>query len=132
MLESPTNWTAFFRVPGGGFSYQPSEFTDRGVTYSNPAWEDLGVPSFELMETVVRQAREIMKSGGKIAVHCHAGMGRTGLVITSIMGAEGTDPADALKIVRAKRPGMVQSDPQEEFLHRFKDYLESRGLRGKL
>lgn len=66
-------------VPGGGFSYRPEEFTEKGVGYSNPAWEDMGCPSFELMEVVVRQAREILSKGGKVAVHCHAGerRGRT-------------------------------------------------------
>jgi protein-tyrosine phosphatase len=35
--------------------------------------------------TIVKQMSEIVFSGRKVAVHCHAGKGRTGLVVCCFM-----------------------------------------------
>lgn len=47
----------------------------------------MGVPSMSLMMDIVQVARTEIHRGGKVAVHCHAGFGRTGLSIASIMVA---------------------------------------------
>ncbi|KAI9025408.1 protein-tyrosine phosphatase-like protein [Hyaloraphidium curvatum] len=120
-------------APGSGFSYYPSEFEDHGIAYINPAWEDLGVPSLELMDSVVEECKRVVERGGKVATHCHAGMGRTGLVIACFLIGRGMDPEDALKKVRSRRTGAVQSPSQEEFLVRYKEFLDAKsGGAGKL
>ena len=49
----------------------------------------------------------------QIAVHCHAGYGRTGLVIASVMVmAENLTAQQAVALVREKRPLSVQTDAQ--------------------
>ena len=46
-------------------------------------------------------------------MHCHAGYGRTGLVIASILVMMSNLPAlQAVALVREKRPGSVQTDAQ--------------------
>jgi len=45
----------------------------------------MDVPSLSLMMDIVQVAITEIRSGGKVAVHCHAGFGRTGLSIAAIM-----------------------------------------------
>jgi protein-tyrosine phosphatase len=53
---------------------------------------------------VVQIARAELSAGSKIAVHCHAGFGRTGLAIACILIAHFDKTSkDAIKIVREKR-----------------------------
>jgi len=48
----------------------------------------------------------IIKSGGKVLVHCHAGQGRTALVIGAYLIVAGIakDHNDAIKLTRLNRP----------------------------
>eukprot|EP00903_Cladosiphon_okamuranus_P014922 g13817.t2 len=68
-----------------GFPYLPETFMREGISVYNFAWEDMTTPSMSLLTDIVRVAVSSLRKGGKIAVHCHAGYGRTGLVIASIL-----------------------------------------------
>lgn len=60
------------------------------------------------------------------------GLGRTGLVIACTLIAGGMTADQALEAVRQRRPLSVQSTSQEEFLVRFKEYLDAKGAHVKL
>ena len=42
-------------------------------------------PPMALMKDIVRIACTEIRRGGKIAVHCHAGYGRTGVTIAAVL-----------------------------------------------
>lgn len=65
---------------------------------------------------------EIME-GRVVAVHCRAGMGRTGTVLACYLIWKGDDAIDALEKVRGVEPRWVQSMEQVEFLQMFEDHL---------
>ncbi|CAN0454717.1 unnamed protein product, partial [Discosporangium mesarthrocarpum] len=49
----------------------------------------------------------------QIAVHCHAGFGRTGLVIASaLVFTRSLTARQAVALVRSRRPGSVQTEGQ--------------------
>ncbi|KAK6013561.1 dual specificity phosphatase, catalytic domain protein [Ostertagia ostertagi] len=80
------------------------------------------LPDFEactparLVDIVTVMIYELTR--GKVAVHCHAGHGRTGMVIAAcMMLLRGMTPREAVDFVRQKRPGSVQSSDQVEALH---------------
>jgi protein-tyrosine phosphatase len=52
-----------------------------------------------------------------IVVHCHGGIGRSGTIVAACLVAAGADPARALEIVRAERPGAATAPGHEEFVH---------------
>lgn len=67
-----------------GFSYIPEGFFAQGILFFNESWEDMTATTFEHMMRIMNIFYlSIVQNKGKISVHCHAGRGRTLLVICS-------------------------------------------------
>ncbi len=58
-----------------------------------------------------------LAAGETIAIHCRAGLGRTGTLAAAILIARGLPPAAAIDAVRDARPGAIETDRQEAYLH---------------
>ena len=63
------------------------------------------------------------RRGEVLAVHCLAGLGRTGTVLAAWLIYKGLTAAEALRRVRLVDPQYVQSTEQEEFLQRYEDAI---------
>jgi hypothetical protein len=62
--------------------------------------------------------------GRRIAVHCHAGLGRTGLAIAChLVYSSGMSAGDAVAAVRAGRRGALQTRAQVAFVHAFEQFV---------
>lgn len=83
--------------------------------------------TFEHMMKIMNLFDMSLADGGKISVHCHAGRGRTLLVICSWliywdrMSAQAT-----IDLAVAKRQGVLTRGSQREFLHYFEQELRQR------
>lgn len=81
---------------------------------------DGGVP--ENAQQVVRLVRgtlAVLGAGENVVVHCRGGLGRAGLFAACCLVALGHAPRAAIGIVRAARPGAVETMVQERFIERF-------------
>ncbi|CAF1294181.1 unnamed protein product [Adineta ricciae] len=106
-----------------GFSYDPSEFMDVGIFVYNYAMEDYGTVKVETVLDIMKVMSFAMKQG-KIAVHCHAGLGRTGFVICSYLVHEYRMTAHhSIHYIRAKRPGSVQMTKQIEAVEEYERFI---------
>ena len=112
-------------INDSGFSYTPEKFMDAGVFYYNFAWRDMGCPELDFALGIVQvMAHTALELRANLAVHCHAGMGRTGLVIACyLVYVDGLPPADAVALVRRCRPGTLQTRSQVLFVTRFRDHV---------
>ena len=64
--------------------------------------------------------RTLLKEGKNIVIHCWGGLGRTGTVTAMLLTDMGMNPAEAVKLVRQKRPGTIETDEQEAFCLAYK------------
>ncbi|KAI8892218.1 hypothetical protein BC833DRAFT_612366 [Globomyces pollinis-pini] len=112
--------------PQTGFSYNPDHFMDKGISYYNFGWTDMDIPNMETMLNIVGVMAFSLDAGKKIAVHCHAGLGRTGLSIACylVFGLNYT-ATNAITLVRTKRPLSVQTKKQVLFVNQFDAYLKT-------
>ncbi|CBJ29564.1 conserved unknown protein [Ectocarpus siliculosus] len=111
-----------------GFPYLPETFMREGISVYNFSWEDMTTPSMALLSDIIRVALSCLRTGGKIAVHCHAGYGRTGLVIASILVMmNNLPPQQAVALVREKRPTSLQTNAQVSMVGEFANFV--RGVR---
>ncbi len=56
--------------------------------------------------------RRTLAHGGRIVVHCMAGMGRTGTIAARLLVESGWSSADAISAVRSVRPGTIETPGQ--------------------
>jgi len=84
-----------------------------GIKYRHLTYHDMTPPSDELIAEFVRLVDAALVKGEKVAVHCMAGLGRTGTLISCYLVYQGMGAEQAIAYVRAQRPGSVQTAAQE-------------------
>lgn len=118
-----------------GFSYDPEKLEKAGFLYFHFPIPDMAPPrSFEYIYNIViamdAVANEPKVNGElpKFLVHCHAGLGRTGLIIACYLIFKnylGTNVPSIIQFLRKKRPNSLQTQGQIKFVHGFKTFLKS-------
>jgi atypical dual specificity phosphatase len=77
---------------------------------------DMGVPDLDRTIEFCRRIDCIINNGGVVVYHCHAGLGRTGLMLAAQLIYAGMTALRALEHARQRKPQWVQSEAQEQFL----------------
>lgn len=90
------------------------------------AIKDMQAPGLEQAITICQEIETLIRDGEVLAVHCRAGLGRTGTILAAYLIWEGSSALDALNTVRDVEPRWVQSDEQALFLEQFATYLSSK------
>jgi len=103
-----------------GLSYDPDDVMKKGIEYYHYGWQDLTTPTMDLMQEIVNIGKNIIDKGGKICVHCHAGLGRTGLLIACLLiRLENIYPEEAIARVRSARQKSIPTKLQEDFVQEY-------------
>lgn len=87
-----------------------------GLPWRHLPIRDADVPdaSFErAWSTVGAEARRVLLEGGRVLLHCRAGLGRTGMIAARLMVELGTAPEAAIAMVRRARNGAIETPAQE-------------------
>ena len=102
-----------------GITLLGAEVQRRHMQWHHWPIRDYGVPD-ETFEAgwPARSAmlRSLLACGGRVLVHCKGGLGRAGTVSARLLVEGGTSPDDAIKAVRAVRPGVIETGPQEAWV----------------
>ncbi len=88
--------------------------------------EDFGAPSLKGIIECVEWIKRKLKENKKVLVHCYAGQGRTGTIISCFLMREmGMSAEEAINYVRSIRPGSVRSYPQILAIRLYERFLNS-------
>ncbi|KAL3236636.1 phosphoprotein phosphatase CDC14 [Nakaseomyces bracarensis] len=97
--------------------YNKKHFEDIGIQHLDLIFEDGTCPDMSIVKNFVGAAETIIRRGGKIAVHCKAGLGRTGCLIGAhLIYTYGFTANECIGFLRFIRPGMVVG-PQQHWLY---------------
>lgn len=87
---------------------------DAGLLVVHEPLEDMEPPTVEQLERSVSAIQRALEQGFGVAVHCGAGLGRTGVVLAAYLVTKGQTPEAAIARVRKLRPHSVETVEQEE------------------
>lgn len=97
--------------------YHRSAFEKAGIEHKDLYFDDGSNPSDEILRTFLRDADRVINAGRTIAVHCKAGLGRTGVLIGAyLIYKYGFTASEAIGFMRLMRPGCVVG-PQQHFMY---------------
>ena len=97
----------------------PQRACDAGLAWHEWPIVDLSVPDAGCsgaFEALLDDLSRMLDDGQGIAIHCRAGLGRSGLVAASLLVRRGVMPTNAIQTVRNCRPGAIETADQEAFI----------------
>eukprot|EP00742_Colponemidia_sp_Colp-10_P000985 GILJ01001067.1.p1 GENE.GILJ01001067.1~~GILJ01001067.1.p1 ORF type:complete len:559 (-),score=93.03 GILJ01001067.1:393-2069(-) len=118
---TPEDYVAYFKKTNTNLvvrlnkkQYDRRRFTDHGIKHIDLYFLDGSCPS----DAIIRRFLEVVEAEpGRVAVHCKAGLGRTGsLIACYAMKHFGFPAGEFIGWIRVCRPGSVLG-PQQHFLH---------------
>lgn len=101
-----------------------------GISSLASPMPDMAPPTLEQGLVLCRAIDRALAAGEVVAVHCHAGLGRTGTVLAAYWlwrGCGRIGAPQALEDVRRVGPGWVQSEAQVRFLEEFARVVANGG-----
>ena len=87
--------------------------------------DDMRAPSMQQALKICKKITQLLKLKKSVAIHCKAGLGRTGTLLAAQLIFEGNSALTALEIVRKIQARWVQSEEQVSFLSEFEDFIFS-------
>ncbi|KAA1086562.1 cell division control protein 14 [Puccinia graminis f. sp. tritici] len=97
--------------------YDETRFTKRGIAHREMYFDDGTNPTMEMVREFITISERIIGEGGVVAVHCKAGLGRTGTLIGAYLIYKYRFTAEeAIGFMRIMRPGTCVG-PQQHFLY---------------
>lgn len=84
---------------------------------------DYQAPTDDQMLAFVDAVEARRTNGQRVGVHCLAGRGRSGTMAAVWFVHEGMTADQAIADIRELRPGSIETDVQEEAVHRYADVL---------
>jgi atypical dual specificity phosphatase len=79
----------------------------------------MGVPRLEEVAPLMEGLSRELHQGKKVAFHCTAGVGRTGMMLACHLVWRGKSATSAITRVREVIPRAIQTRGQEAFVHQF-------------
>jgi len=93
--------------------------TKAGLVWHHVPIRDMGVPDGVFAHAWSSAGPSVMQTlhvGGRIVLHCAAGLGRTGTIAGKLLIALGVDADTAITNIRRARPGTIETADQEDFV----------------
>lgn len=97
----------------------PAVMAQRRIQWLHVPVTDMGTPDAASRAAWAQAGPAIdalLARGGRLAIHCAAGLGRTGTIAAALLARAGVEPETAITTVRTARPGTLETAAQEAFV----------------
>ena len=103
--------------------HSPDALVRHGLTELHVPVPDFTPPTLAQVGHGVDAIEHALAAGQNVAVHCGAGLGRTGTLLACYLVKRGLGPDEAVARIRALRPGSVETPQQEETVKAYARHL---------
>ncbi|MCP3687620.1 MAG: ATP-binding cassette domain-containing protein [Gammaproteobacteria bacterium] len=86
---------------------------------------DMNPPSISQALEICQEVAMLLLKDRVLAVHCRAGLGRTGTILAAQLIYEGSSALEAVEAARGIEPRWIQSESQLVFLDEFENFLST-------
>lgn len=83
------------------------------------------IPSIQQLTQIIQFIESQKSQSHPVLMHCGEGIGRTGTVLAAYLVYHGMRADDAIRVVREKRSGSVQTVEQENIVREFEKVVSS-------
>ncbi len=102
-----------------GDHYPAETIAQHGIQLLRMPIVDMQAPKIDETVEMTLKMTKLISNGNTIAVHCRAGLGRTGTLLACYLIVSGLSADAAIAKVRCQDPRMIQSSVQENFISTF-------------
>ena len=96
---------------------EPQACEAHQIEFVNFAIKDMGVPEYPTLKAFNQELKQDLAQGKHLAIHCHGGRGRAGIVAITLMIEHGLQPEQAIKLASEVRGDpMPVNDLQTQFV----------------
>jgi len=112
---------SLLNIPGDASVYESA-----GFSFLCLPVPDGGAPTFEQADEFVHFVNAQRETSRPIAVHCEAGLGRTGTLLATYLIAQGESAASAIGLVRDVESVAIETRRQIQFLEQYEIRIHSK------
>ena len=96
-------------------------YMEAGIEVIHAPTADFSAPEKGYWDATIAQTVQLLNEGKNVAVHCHAGLGRTGIFIACMaQDLLGLEPDEAVGWTRQYIPRAVDTYLQRQFVREYK------------
>lgn len=109
-----------------GLAEERAACAQAGIAFENHAIVDFGLPDLAGFHVLTHKIAEALRDGENIAVHCRAGIGRSGMVTAGVLIILGQTAQNAIEgVSNARGVSIPDTVEQGRFLTTFAEHLNS-------